>query len=104
MLQLTLDQLVLPKFEPFPKEKKNPNYAQHLKGIVLPHSSVSSADGRVLTGQSNAYADSELDLQTVLIARWQVNLLDCWNVPTLCTSVNTVHGFHFQTDLSNVCI
>lgn len=44
------------------------------KGIVLLHSSASYAEGRVITGQSNAYADRALDLHTVLIARWQVKL------------------------------
>lgn len=39
---------------------------------VLPHSSVSYAERQVLTGQRNAYVDSEQ--HTVLIASWQVNL------------------------------
>lgn len=66
------------------------------------HSSVSYAERHVLTGQSNAYVDSEQ--HTVLIARWRVNLsiAGMFLLPTLCTSVKPVYGLHFQPDQSNL--
>lgn len=53
------------------------------KAIVRLHSSASYAEGHVLTGQSNAYTDIELNLHTVLIACWQVKL-ECSYAVHLC--------------------
>lgn len=67
------------------------------------HSSVSFAEGFVLTGQSNASADGELDVHTVPHAlRYCFDLQECPHPVHLCKYsqdfFSSMRGFRFQAE------